>query len=101
MPASSCGAWSPTPASRCSRDAIYAALRAGRCYLAVDSLAPARGFEFWADGRERVAMGSEADVGGLELHVRLPGAAALTLLRDGRLVARVAGAAALDHRVED
>jgi hypothetical protein len=91
----------PTGDAARDRDAIYAALRAGRCYLAVDSLAPARGFEFWADGRERVAMGSGADAGGLELHVRLPRAAALTLLRDGQPLARAAGAAALNHRVED
>jgi hypothetical protein len=82
------------------RDAIYAALRAGRCYLAVDSLAPARGFDLWADGGERVPMGGEAQAAGLELHVRLPQAAALVLLRDGEPIRRAAGVAALDHRVE-
>lgn len=90
----------PTGDAARDRDAIYAALRAGRCYLAIDSLVPARGFEFWADGRERVPMGSEADAAGLELHARLPRAAALTLRRDGEPVSRAAGAAALDHRVE-
>jgi hypothetical protein len=82
------------------RDAIYAALRAGHCYLAVDSLTPARGFAFWADGREQVPMGGEAQSGELELHVRLPRAAALTLLRDGEPIQRAAGTAALDRRVE-
>src|SRR5947207_3349753 len=32
------------------RDAVYAALRAGRCYLAMDRLAPAEGFAFGGDG---------------------------------------------------
>jgi hypothetical protein len=82
------------------REAIYAALRAGRCYLSIDSLAPARGFAFWGDGREHVPMGSEADADGLELHARVPRAAALTLLRDGEPVMRAAGTSALDHHVE-
>jgi len=46
------------------RDAIYAALGAGRCYLAIDSIAPARGFSFAAAGAAPVEMGSE---GPLEL----------------------------------
>src|SRR3954451_6397695 len=33
-----------------AREQVSAALRAGRCYIAVDALAPARGFEFWAEG---------------------------------------------------
>ena len=83
------------------RAAIYAALRAGRCYLAVDSLAPARGFNLWADGHEHVPMGGEANAAGLELHVRLPRPAALTLLRDGEPIRRAAGSAELHHRVEE
>jgi hypothetical protein len=90
----------PSGDAASDRDAIYASLRAGRCYLAVDSLAPARGFDLWADGRERVPMGGEAQAAGLALHVRLPRAAALVLLRDGEPIRRAAGAAALDHRVE-
>ena len=72
------------------RDAIYAALGAGRCYLAVDSLAPARGFRFQARGRRgalRGEMGSEVEARAkttLEAHVPRP--ATLRLLRDGRLV---------------
>ena len=45
--------------------AVYGALRAGHAYLAVDSLAPARGFRFWAEGDERVEMGDEAPAGRL------------------------------------
>jgi hypothetical protein len=78
------------------RDAVYAALRAGRCYLAVDSLAPARGFRFFAD---RAKMGDEVALdGGLELHARLPRAASITLVRDGERIESVQGAE-LDHAV--
>jgi hypothetical protein len=81
-------------------DAIYAALRAGRCYLAMDALAPARGFAYWADGRAAVAMGEEiAGAEGLVLHVRVPRPASLTVLRDGAPVATAHGVA-LDHPVE-
>jgi hypothetical protein len=76
------------------RDAVYAALRAGRCYLALDGLAPARGFAFWADG---VPMGAEeAWREGRALHARAPRPARLTLLRDGTPVASAHGIA-LDH----
>src|SRR2546421_7622944 len=43
------------------RDAVYAALRAGRCYLAMDSLGQARGFAFGLRGPKAVPMGGEAD----------------------------------------
>ena len=33
-----------------SRESVFAALREGRCYIAMDSLAPARGFTFEDDG---------------------------------------------------
>ena len=29
---------------------MFGALRAGHAYIAMDSLAPARGFRFWAEG---------------------------------------------------
>lgn len=67
---------------RAARDEIYAALAAGRCYVALDALAPARGFAFWAD-----------DEG---VHARVPRPAELVLLRDGAEVARTEGEA-LDH----
>jgi hypothetical protein len=82
------------------RDALYAALRAGRCYLAMDSLADARGFGFWAQaGEGRVEMGAHAPAEGARLRVRVPQPAVLTLLRDGEPVAGVAGER-LDHEVE-
>jgi hypothetical protein len=79
------------------RDRLYAALRAGRCYLAMDRLAPARGFRF---GGEGVAMGEEVEARPLALHARLPRAADVTLLHDGQPVARD-HAAELAHRVEE
>ncbi len=83
------------------RDAIYAALRSGRCYLAMDSLAPARGFTFWAEGDEAsLPMGAEAAAGSWRLHARLPRPASVTLLRDGEPIARELGpelSAAVEH----
>jgi hypothetical protein len=73
------------------RELVYDAMREGRCYIAVDSLAPARGFSFWADGN--VPMGAEAAFDGQSLHVRLPRPASeLRLLRDGAVIAAVDGA---------
>jgi PHP domain-containing protein len=81
------------------RQAIYAALRAGRCYLAMDSLAPAQGFEFEADGAR---MGEEAAFAeGAMLRARLPREAArIRLLRDGQVVAERLSADALDAPAE-
>ncbi len=72
------------------RDAIYAALREGRCYLARDSLAPARGFACWAerDG-ERVELGGQTTFrsgGDFTLHVRLPRRAHVRVVRDGEAI---------------
>jgi hypothetical protein len=67
-----------------SRETVFDALRAGRCYIAMDSLAPARGFTFESDGET--------------LQVRLPREARIRLLRDGREVATVS-ARTLDHPV--
>jgi len=62
---------------------ILAALRSGRCYLAMDSLAPARGFRFEVRGREPVEMGAEAPLGADHvLSARVPRAAELTLVRE-------------------
>ena len=62
------------------RELVFDALRAGRCYIAVDAVAPARGFRFEAAD---VPMGGEAPAGRRTLHVRTPLAARLRLLRDG------------------
>ena len=50
-----------------TREEIYAALREGRCYIAVDSVAPANGFVFEADD---LAMGAEAPAGRRTLTAR-------------------------------
>src|SRR3954469_17689773 len=55
---------------------VYAALRAGRCYLGLDSLGSPKGFEF-------EGMGTEVPAGPRMLHAHVPRPAALTLLRDG------------------
>jgi hypothetical protein len=74
------------------RALVYDALREGCCYIAVDALAPARGFSFWADGG--VPMGAEAEFAGQSLHAVTPRpASALRLIRDGAVVAAVEGAA--------
>jgi hypothetical protein len=82
------------------REAVFAALRAGRAYIAVDSLAPARGFRFWAEGSEarRAEMGDEIAVAEWVLQVRTPRPARLRLIRDGEVVVETEGARdALEH----
>jgi hypothetical protein len=82
----------PSGVLAADRTLVYDALREGRCYIAVDALAPARGFAFWASGA--VPMGSEAAFEGQTLHARLPRPASeLRLLRDGFVVASTQGAA--------
>jgi len=80
------------------RELLYGALRAGRCYIAMDSLAPARGFDFWAErGESSARMGEEAAFGKgpWTLHARAPRRASLRLVGDGEEVAR-ANSDALD-----
>jgi hypothetical protein len=82
------------------RALVYDALREGRCYIAVDELAPARGFAFWGEGAALVAMGAEAPArGGWTLRARFPRPAELRLFRDGSEIAVVHGAA-LDFDVD-
>jgi hypothetical protein len=82
------------------RDSVYGALRAGRCYIALDSLAPARGFTFEARGAEPVTMGGEgAWAEDRLIAARVPRAAELTLLRDGQAVERAHGTT-LEHATE-
>jgi hypothetical protein len=79
------------------REQVYAALREGRCYIAVDSVAPARGFRFEADD---LPMGAEAPAGERRtLRARVPLPARLRLLRDGAEVAGGEGEA-LEHEVD-
>lgn len=82
------------------RALVYEALREGRCYLAVDALAPARGFAFWADGAGGDAeMGAEGAGPGSIAHVRVPRPAHIRLLQDGAVIATADGTA-LDHPIE-
>jgi hypothetical protein len=79
------------------REQVYAALSAGRCYIAVDAVAPARGFRFEADG---LPMGAEAPAGRRTLSARVPLVARLRLLWDGVELASAQGTA-LEHDVEE
>jgi hypothetical protein len=90
----------PEPPSReleRDRALVFGALREGRCYIAVDSVAPARGFRFEADD---VPMGGEAAAGRRTLRARTPLAASLRLLRDGQELAAAEGTS-LDMEVEE
>ena len=79
------------------RELVYDALREGRCYIAVDAVAPARGFRFEAAD---VPMGGEAPAGRRTLHVRTPLPARLRLIRDGTEIAAADGTT-LDAEVEE
>ena len=80
------------------RRQVYGALREGRCYIAVDALAPAAGFRFWAEGPDgELQMGAEAPAGPYSLHVLLPSPARVRVLRDGKeIAARDASALVVD-----
>jgi hypothetical protein len=82
------------------RAAVFGALRAGHAFLAVDSVAPARGFRFWAeDGEGALWMGDEAPAGEWTLRAALPAPARWRLVRDGAEVAAGTGTS-LEHRAE-
>jgi hypothetical protein len=80
------------------REQVYGALQEGHCYIAVEAVAPAKGFRFEADD---VPMGGEAPAGQRRtLRVRVPAPARLRLLRDGAELARADGAG-LEHEVDE
>jgi hypothetical protein len=79
------------------RELVFGALREGRCYIAVDSVAPAHGFRFEAAD---VPMGGEAPAGLRTLHVRTPLPGRLRMLRDGSEIAAADGTM-LDVEVEE
>jgi hypothetical protein len=79
------------------REQVYGALRAGRCYIAVDSVAPGSGFRFDAG---ELPMGAEAPAGPRTLRARVPLPARLRLLRDGVELASAEGTA-LEHQVDE
>lgn len=87
----------PTGELEPDREAVYEALRSGRCYIAVDSIAPARGFTFEADD---LPMGAEAPAARRTLTARTPSDAKLRLLRDGREIAGATGRT-LEAEVEE
>jgi hypothetical protein len=86
----------PTRELEHDREQVYRALREGRCYIAVDAIAPARGFTFEADD---LPMGAEAPAGRRTLRARVPLPARLRLLRGGEEIAAAEGTA-LEHEVE-
>ncbi|MEA2438893.1 MAG: hypothetical protein QOH76_317 [Thermoleophilaceae bacterium] len=73
------------------RALVYEALGSGRCYIAVDALAPARGFSFWAS--DGAVMGAEVPFAGQTLFAHAPRPAELRLVKDGSVVASLQGAA--------
>ncbi len=80
---------------------LIRALAAGRCYLALDWVAPADGFELWAESAtERLEMGEEGSAGEWTIQVRCPREASIRLIRDGRRVAERRGDA-LSHPAHD
>jgi hypothetical protein len=68
------------------RALVFGALREGRCYMSVDSLAPPRGFDFSANGGE-LPMGAEAPFDGQILTATAPRPAELRLIRNGEQIA--------------
>jgi hypothetical protein len=79
------------------RAIVFDALRSGHAYLAVDSVAPARGFRFWAEGDGELEMGDEAATGEWTLRAQVPHAARMRLIKDGKEVATANGTT-LEHR---
>jgi hypothetical protein len=79
------------------REQVYGALREGRCYLAMDSLRPARGFTF---GAPDLPMGAEAAAAERTLRAAVPTPAELRLLRDGEPVAVASRAVAIAADVD-
>ena len=92
-----CASEAPARELEHDRELVYDALREGRCYIAVEAVAPARGFRFEAAD---VPMGGEAPAGLHTLHARTPLPARLRLLRDGTEIAAAAGTT-LDADVEE
>jgi hypothetical protein len=84
------------------RQALLAALAAGRAYVGLDGLADANGFSFTAEAEgRRWTMGGTAPLAAtprLRAGGRMPAKTRLVLLRDGAVVTQVTGA--LDVPVE-
>ena len=80
----------PSGELEADRAQVFDALREGRCYIAHDWLAPARGFAFWASGAsgEELPMGGEAPAGEWTLRVSAPRPCSLRIVRDGEVLAQ-------------
>lgn len=88
----------PTGEAATDLAGVYEALREGRSYLSVDEFADGRGFRFWAEGGDAVAlMGEEHPAGDWALRVRSPHPGRITLLHDGVEVSASDGSS-LEHR---
>ena len=88
----------PSGELEADRSSLHAAMLAGRAYLAMDSLAPARGFRFGLEGETALAMGDEATFEGpCDIAVSLPTRARVRLLCDGAEVAVAEDATELRH----
>jgi hypothetical protein len=83
------------------RALLYGAMQAGHAFIALDALAPAHGFRFWAEGEPALGMGDEGPAGERRtLRVRLPRPSRVRLMRDGAEVAAAADAAELAHETD-
>jgi hypothetical protein len=85
------------------RALVFSALRAGHAFIAMDALAPARGFRFWAEGPETLTMGDEsrAENGGWLFRAQLPRPARVRVMRNGEEVADAVGTNEIQHRAGD
>ncbi len=81
---------------------VYDALRSGRCFVAYDLAGRARGFSFTArSNAARAMMGQEIHRhGAMQFEVRCPGTGVITLLHNGRPVARRLGRSLTHTSVE-
>lgn len=76
---------------------VYAALRAGRCYMSVESLGQPRGFSFGTDGAQ---MGAELPFARQTLIATAPRPATLRLIRDGERIEE-REASQLEHKAQE
>ena len=84
------------------RELIDEALRGGHAFIAMDALAPARGFRFWSDGDPALTMGDEAPAGDRPrlLQAELPRPAHMRLMRDGEQVAVARNSETLGYQAD-
>jgi len=74
-----------------ARKAVYAVLKSGRFFNAVDAAAPSQGFRFWGQGPNgRIDMGGTTSLLPVDLQIQAPPdlAREVRLLQDGRVILR-------------